>query len=88
MKIKSGFEIVTICGLDIVVAHGRQNMDFSRIINLNESASYLWKKVIGSDFDAARLAELLQEEYEVDAETALKDSEKVIADWSGAGLLE
>lgn len=88
MKIKEGFELRVICGEAIVVAHGRKNIDFSKIINLNESAAYLWNKVAGTEFDARRLATLLCEEYEVDEATALADSEKMMKDWLEAGLVE
>ena len=62
MKIKEGFELRTICGEAIIVAHGIENIDFSKIISLNESAAYLWRKVEGQDFDAPMLARLLTEE--------------------------
>lgn len=79
---------MTVCGEAVIVAHGKENIDFSRVINLNESAAYLWNKVIGTDFDAERLADLLCEEYEVDRATALRDSERTMQDWQGAGLTE
>lgn len=87
MKIKEGFELRTICGEAIIVAHGIENIDFSKIISLNESAAYLWRKVEGQDFDAPMLARLLTEEYEVDEATALRDAEKMINDWQAAGLI-
>ena len=87
MKIKEGFELRTICGEAIIIAHGIENIDFSKIISLNESAAYLWRKVEGQDFDAPMLARLLTEEYEVDEATALRDAEKMINDWQAAGLI-
>ncbi len=87
MKIKQGFELRVICGEAIVVAHGKENIDFSKIISLNESAAYLWRQVEGKDFDAALLAKLLTEEYEVDEATALRDAEKTMADWQETGLI-
>lgn len=87
MKIKQGFELRVICGEAIVVAHGKENIDFSKIISLNESAAYLWRQVEGQDFDAALLAKLLTEEYEVDEATALRDAEKTMADWQETGLI-
>lgn len=77
-----------ICGMAVVVAHGIENIDFSKIISLNESAAYLWRKVEGHDFDADELARLLTEEYEVDEATALRDATAMIKEWTGAGLLE
>ena len=78
---------MTICGEAIVVAHGLENIDVSTIINLNESGAYLWRSVEGRDFDAAELARLLCEEYEVSEDEALRDAQKTIGDWSSAGLL-
>lgn len=88
MKIKEGFELRTICGEAIIVAHGIENIDFSKIISLNESAAYLWRKVEGQDFDAPMLARLLTEEYEVDEATALRDATAMVAEWKNAGLVE
>ena len=88
MKIKEGFELKDICGENVIVAHGLKNIDFSVIIDLNESAAYLWRNVIGTDFNAQRLADLLCEEYEVSADVALRDARKVVEDWRNGGLTE
>ncbi len=88
MKQKKGFNLRTICGENIVVAEGIENIDFSRIISMNESAAYLWKKTQGTDFDAQTLKDLLLEEYEVDETTAENDARKLIATWSEAGIIE
>lgn len=77
-----------VCGEAVVVAHGKENIDFSKVISLNESAAYLWEKVKGREFDADELARLLTEEYEVNLDTARRDAEKMMADWLDAGLAE
>ena len=88
MKIKKGFELRDICGEHIIVAYGRENIDFNKVISLNESANYLWKNVVDKDFDADMMADLLQQEYEVDAETALKDAKALLNEWTKVGLTE
>ena len=88
MKIKKGFELRDICGEHIIVAYGRENIDFNKVISLNESANYLWKNVVDKDFDANMMADLLQQEYEVDAETALKDAKALLNEWTKVGLTE
>ncbi len=88
MRIKDGFELIVVCGEAVVVAHGRELIDYSKLINLNESAAYLWRNVVGTDFDAERLAQLLCEEYEVDYDRALADARTVVREWTDAGLLE
>ena len=88
MKIKEGFELMDVCGEAVVVAHGKENIDFSKVISLNESAAYLWRSVAGTDLDAEQLTRLLTEEYEVDEAMARRDAEKVMEDWRAAGLAE
>ena len=75
MKTKKGFKLRTICGENIIVAEGVENIDFSRIISMNESAAFLWKNIQGTDFDAEKLTKLLLEEYEVDESTARGDAQ-------------
>lgn len=88
MKIKKGFEMREICGEHIIVAYGEQNIDFSRIISLNESAALLWEAVKDKEFDAQTLADKLCEEYEVDVDTALADAQTILKQWADAGLAE
>ena len=51
MKTKKGFKLRTVCGENIIVAEGIENVDFSRIISMNETSAYLWKNIQGIDFD-------------------------------------
>lgn len=43
MRIKDGFELREICGEHVILSHGMDNIDFSKIISLNETAAFLWK---------------------------------------------
>ncbi len=88
MRIKKGFELRDVCGEKVIVATGLENIDFSKIINLNETASYLWEKLQGIDFTAQTAADLLTEAYEVAPATALADAEKMLANWKEIGLVE
>ncbi len=88
MKIKKGFELRDVCGEKVVIATGIENVDFSKMISLNESAAYLWQAVEGKEFDARLLADLLLQEYEVDDATALADAEKTIESWRECGIAE
>jgi hypothetical protein len=87
MKTKKGFRLRNICGENIIVAEGVENIDFSRIISMNESSAYLWKKVEGQDFTEKDLTNYLTEEYDVDEETAQKDVKTLIAKWLDAGII-
>lgn len=88
MRIKNGFELRDICGEKVVMATGIENVDFSQMISLNESAAFLWSSVENVDFDETYLANLLCQEYEVDEPTALKDAENVIKEWVKCGIIE
>jgi len=88
MRIKKGFELREVCGEHIIVAYGRENIDFNKVISLNESANYLWKNIADKDFTAETLADLLCQEYEVDAETAAKDAKSLLDEWVKVGLVE
>lgn len=88
MKIKKGFELRDVCGEKVIIAQGIENLDFSKMVNLNESASYLWTAVQGKEFDAETMAELLCAEYEVDKETARNDAGHLLEEWQKLGLVE
>ena len=88
MKIKTGFELRDVCGEKVIIATGIENIDFSRMISLNESAAFLWENIQDKEFDAETLAELLLQEYEVDKADALADSQKLLNEWLGCGIIE
>ena len=88
MKIKEGFVLRTICGQNVVSGEGSANVNFSKLVSLNDSAAYLFKAVQGREFTAETLANLLLDEYEVDRETALKDAESLCAQWKEIGIAE
>jgi len=90
MKAKKGFNLRSVCGQHIIVAQGKENIDFSNIISMNESSAFLWKQVQEKiiDFTANDLAEMLTQEYEVDSDTAMADAQTLINQWMEAGIIE
>jgi hypothetical protein len=87
MKIKEGFELRDICGENIVIGHGLENIDFTKVISMNESAADVWHGVEGKEFTLDDMVKVLTDNYEVDEETARRDCEKLLADWREAGFL-
>ncbi|WP_299271239.1 PqqD family protein [uncultured Prevotella sp.] len=88
MKTKKGFVLRNVCGENIIVAEGKENIDFTKIISMNETAAYLWKNVEGKEFDSDTLMSLLINEYEVDDATANKDAKNIAKLWIEAGIAE
>nr|WP_287773845.1 PqqD family protein [Prevotella sp.] len=88
MKAKPGFNLRVVCGENIIVAEGEENIDFSNIISMNESSAYLWQNIQGKEFTHEDLVGLLTQEYEVDEATALKDVKALTELWLQAGIIE
>lgn len=88
MKTKKGFNLRNVCGENIVVAEGEENIDFCNIISMNESSAYLWNHIQDKDFCKEDLVALLMEEYEVDESTATHDVSLLVEQWMQAGIIE
>ncbi len=89
MKAKKGFKLRQICGENIIVADGIENIDFSSIISMNESSAYLWQAIQDKElFTIEELATLLTEQYKVEEATALEDCKTLLDQWVKAGILD
>ena len=88
MKIKPGFILRTICGQSVISGEGVANVNFSKLVSLNETAAFLFNAVEGKDFTVEDMADALTESYEVDRETALADSRKLCDQWIEIGIVE
>lgn len=88
MKINNDFELRDICGENIIIAHGLQNIDFTRIVRFNETATFLWHRMQDKeDFTVDDLVAALTNEYEVTPATALTDCAQLLAQWREAGFI-
>ena len=88
MRIKEGFIIRTMLGEHIVTGEYPKQVNFNKMVSLNETAAYLWKSVEGKDFTVEDLTRLLLDEYEVDEATASKDAAAIAAKWKEIGLID
>lgn len=88
MKIKEGFTLRQICGEYVVVGEGLAQVNFNKLLSLNETAAYLWKEVSGKDFSKQDLVQLLLDAYEVSEERASADVDKLLEIWQKEGVLE
>ena len=88
MKIKEGFELQNVCGEFIFVPTGIENVDYSKIISLNETAAYLWENLATKDaFTTNDMVALLLAEYEVEESIAREDCEMIIERWKEMELV-
>jgi hypothetical protein len=87
MKIIEGFRLRKLGKEHIVVGEGLAQVNFNKMISLNESAAYLWQAVEGKDFTADDLTRLLLERYDVSEEIAAKDAAALAQAWVEAGVV-
>lgn len=89
MKCKSGFKLRPLGGEFILVGEGIEQVNFNKMITMNETAAYLWKKVAELEsFTEEDMARLLTEEYEVSMEEALVDCRQTMENWREAGIAD
>lgn len=88
MRIKKGFTLRSFLGRHIVIGEGISQVNFNKMIVLNDSASYLWESVEGKDFTVEDLTKLLLDRYEVTQEQAAADAATIADKWNDAGLVE
>jgi hypothetical protein len=93
MKAKKGFRLRTVCGEKMIVAEGIENIDFSNIIYMNDTAAFLWENIQPMEaFTADTLAQLILDEYgdqeHVTREVAQNDAKQVLEQWIDAGIVE
>lgn len=88
MKIKDGFTLRTLCGEHIVIGEGLAQVNFNKMLSLNDSAAYLWEEIQGREFSIEDLVDLLTERYDVTAERAREDVSAMVELWRQNGILE
>lgn len=88
MRTKTGLEMRDVCGEKVLIASGIENLDFSKMISLNETAAFLWNAVSGKNFDSNALVELLCGEYAVTETQAHHDVSHLLAQWKEYGIIE
>lgn len=88
MKIIDGFRLRDVMGQATIIGEGTAQVNFNKLITLNSTAAFLWRKVEGREFDAMVLADLLENEYGIDRELAEKDGTAIADKWKQAGLVE
>ena len=87
MRPKEGFLLRELDGTAIVVATGSALTEFSGLITLNATGTFLWKRLEQGATEEDLVAVLLGE-YEIGEEIARRDVKAFIKRAADAGLLE
>ena len=73
IRIRQGFELRTICGENLIVPLGQHNIDFSKVIYLNDTSMFIWKIIEQGVDSIDEIVEAIMEEYDVDSDTCRND---------------
>lgn len=88
MRLIEGFRLRDVMGQATVIGEGVGQVNFNKLVTLNESAAFLWKSVEGKEFTEDTLATLLKDKYGIDEELAARDAAAVASKWIEIGLAE
>lgn len=88
MRIKQEYKVREIAGENVVIMQGRQGVDMTQIITLNDSALVLWNALQGQEFTSEDAARVLVQNFEVESAVALRDAESWVARMAECGLIE
>lgn len=78
MNIRKGFEIIDVCGEHVLMSTGEANVDFTNVINFNDTSLFIWRKMEEGNQTIDSLTDAITAEYEIDEETARKDIEDFV----------
>ena len=88
MKIKEGFVLRTVMGETVVIPVGETSEKFHGMIKLNQTGADIWKGVVDG-LSEDEIAKSLMEKYEdVDYETALRGTQKIVGMMKDEGIIE
>lgn len=88
LKMKPGYLVQEIAGEKILIAGLSENINYSRMLVLNESAAELVNILIAKSVSIEDLVKILTDNYRVDAEQAREDVEKLLRDLEQQNVLE
>ena len=87
MKIRTGLMMRNVAGSYVVVAAGKEAIDFNGMITLNETGAFLWNKLVEGCTEEELVSSLL-EEYDVSFEQAKVSVENFVKEVKENNLVE
>jgi hypothetical protein len=88
MRQKKGFVMRNVCGDNVIVGEGIEQINFNKLLTLNDTAAFLWEEAGKGDFTVESLVEALTHQYDVDHDIATADVKRLIDKWLDMGLIE
>lgn len=88
MNIKKGFELRDVCGEKVIIASGLENLDFTKLISVNETGADIWNLLLeGATSEEDLIAKFL-DLYEGDEEQMRREVSTFLKQLAEIGVLE
>lgn len=87
MRIDTSKKVREVAGEHIVIMQDKGVADMTKVVALNESALFLYERLMNREFELSDVVSLLLNEYEVDEATATADAEAWVKHIAENGLL-
>ena len=87
MKIKEGFVLREVMGNNVIIAVGNASRDFRGMVQLNSSATKIWK-CIGEGKTRDQIVDVMLEEYNAERSVIESDVDHSIDMFAKNGLIE
>lgn len=88
MKLRDDLVIRSIAGESVIIMPHEDTADFTSLINLNSTARAIWDNFAAQPFEKADIVRFLLDTYEIDEETAVKDTDVFVNQLMQIGALE
>ena len=88
MRLKKNLELRDVCGENVVIPCGIENVDFDCIVHLNETGAFLWKEAEKGEFCVESLVQAMLEEYDVAEDVAKSDVQAFVEKLKAEKLAE
>ena len=88
MKIKDNLILRRIGSEYIVIVPDKDSVDLTEVYSLNETSAWIWEQVRNEDFTVEKVVDLVEDHYDVDRETAMKDILAMLDVFRTGGLIE
>lgn len=87
MKIDNRKKVRDVAGEHIVIMQADGTADMTKVVALNDTALALYHKLKDKDFTVEDVTAVLEEEYDVDHETAAKDAAAWVESMKKEGMV-
>lgn len=87
MTLKTNLKLRKVGNKYMLVDVSEFDTNITTVHTFNESAAFVWCAAVEHGLDAAVLASMLCDEYEVDYHTAFADVHRLLHTWQQAGLI-